>query len=81
MGSGKSYKFEWIKGINMENVNMNLIFSEIKKIREDLDYLKLIAESNIDDILLTNDEEQLINDIRVQKQKGELLNLEDVFGD
>jgi len=65
----------------MENVSMNLIFSEIKKIREDLDYLKLIIGSNIDDVLLTKDEEQLIEDTRVQKQKGELLNLEDVFED
>jgi hypothetical protein len=65
----------------MENVNMNLIFSEIKKIREDLDYLKLVVGSNIDDILLSKDEEQLIKDTQVQKQKGELLNLEDVFGD
>jgi len=65
----------------MENVSMNLIFSEIKKIREDIDYLKLIIGSNNDDILLTKDEEQLIKDTRVQKQKGELLNLEDVFED
>jgi len=43
--------------------------------------MRLIAELNIDDILLTKDEEQLINDTRVQKQKGELLNMENVFGD
>lgn len=65
----------------MENANMNLIFSEIKKIREDLDYLRLIVESNVDDIILTKDEEELIKDTRLQKQKGKLLNLEDVFGD
>ena len=65
----------------MENANMNLIFSEIKKIREDLDYLRSIVESNVDDIILTKDEEQLIKDTRLQKQKGELLNLEEVFGD
>ena len=65
----------------MENINMNMIFKEIKKIREDLDYLKLIIGSNIDDSLLTKDEEQLIEDTRDKKQKGELLNLEDVFGD
>jgi hypothetical protein len=65
----------------MENANMNLIFSEIKKIREDLDYLRLIVESSVDDIILTKDEEELIKDTRLQKQKGELLNMEDVFGD
>ena len=65
----------------MENANMNLIFSEIKKIREDLDYLRSIVESNVDDIILTKDEEQLIKDTRLQKQKGKLLNLEDVFGE
>ncbi len=36
---------------------------------------------NVDDIILTTDEEQLIKDTRLQKQKGELLNLEEVFGD
>ena len=65
----------------MENANMNLIFSEIKKIREDLDYLRSIVESNVDDIILTKDEEELIKDTRLQKQKGKLLNFEDVFGD
>ena len=60
---------------------MNLIFSEIKKIREDLDYLRSIVESNVDDIILTKDEEELINDTRHQKKKGELLNLEDAFGE
>jgi hypothetical protein len=65
----------------MENANMNLIFSEIKKIREDLDYLRLIVESSVDDIILTKDEEELIKDTRLQKQKGELLNFEEVFGD
>jgi hypothetical protein len=65
----------------MENANMNLIFSEIKKIREDLDYLRSIVESSVDDIILTKDEEELIKDTRLQKQKGELLNMEEVFGD
>ena len=65
----------------MENANTNLIFSEIKKIRQDLDYLRLIVESSVDDIILTKDEEELIKDTRLQKQKGELLNMEDVFGD
>lgn len=67
--------------IIMENTNMNLIFSEIKKIREDLDYLRSIVEYSVDDIILTKDEEELIKDTRLQKQKGELLNFEDVFGD
>jgi hypothetical protein len=65
----------------MENANMNLIFSEIKKIREDIDYLRSIVESSVDDIILTKDEEELIKDTRLQKQKGELLNFEEVFGD
>lgn len=65
----------------MENANMNLIFSVIKKIREDIDYLISIVESSVDDIILTKDEEELIKDTRLQKQKGELLNFEDVFGD
>ncbi|TRZ90488.1 MAG: hypothetical protein D4R88_03530 [Methanosarcinales archaeon] len=65
----------------MENANMNLIFSEIKKIREDIDYLRSIVESSVDDIILTKDEEELIKDTRLQKQKGELLNMEEVFGD
>lgn len=65
----------------MENANMSLIFNEIKKIREDIDYLRSIVESSVDDIILTKDEEELINDTRLQKQKGELLNFEDVFGD
>lgn len=60
---------------------MNLIFSEIKKIREDLDYLRSIVESSVEDIILTKDEEELIKDTRLQKQKGELLNMEEVFGD
>ncbi len=60
---------------------MNLIFNEIKKIREDLDYLRSIVESNVDDIILTKNEEQLIKETRLHKQKGELLNFEDVFGD
>lgn len=60
---------------------MNLIFSVIKKIREDIDYLISIVESSVDDIILTKDEEELIKDTRLQKQKGELLNFEDVFGD
>ena len=67
--------------IIMENVNMNLIFSEIKKIREDIDYLRSIVEVSVDDIILTKDEDELIKDTRLQKQKGELLTLEDVFGD
>lgn len=65
----------------MENANMNLIFSEIKKIREYLDYLRSIVESSVEDIILTKDEEELIKDTRLQKQKGELLNMEEVFGD
>lgn len=60
---------------------MNLIFSEIKKIREYLDYLRSIVESSVEDIILTKDEEELIKDTRLQKQKGELLNMEEVFGD
>jgi hypothetical protein len=47
----------------------------VKKIREYLDYLRSIVESNVDDIILTKDEEELIKDTRLQKQKGELLNL------
>ncbi|MFA4936631.1 MAG: hypothetical protein WC568_12435 [Candidatus Methanoperedens sp.] len=65
----------------MENANMNLIFTEIKKIREDLDYLKKVVEFGIDDIILTDDEEKLIKDTLSQKKKGELLTLEEVFGE
>jgi hypothetical protein len=39
------------------------------------------VESSVDDIILTKDEEELIKDTRLQKQKGELLNFEEVFGD
>jgi hypothetical protein len=65
----------------MENVNMNLIFTEIKKIREDLDYLKRVVEFGVEDIILTEDEEKLIKDTLSQKEKGELLTLEEVFGE
>lgn len=65
----------------MENANMNLIFTEIKKIREDLDYLKKVVEFGIDDIILTDDEEKLIKDTLSQKKKGKLLTLEEVFGE
>lgn len=65
----------------MENVNLNLIFAEIKKIKEDLDYLKQVVESNIDDIILTKDEEKLIEDTISQKKRGELLTLKEVFGE
>lgn len=60
---------------------MNLIFTEIKKIREDLDYLKRVVEFGIEDIILTEDEEKLIKDTLSQKEKGELLTLEEVFGE
>jgi len=65
----------------METVNMNLIFTEIKKIREDLDYLKRVVEFGVGDIILTKDEEKLIKDTLSQKEKGELLTLEEVFGE
>ncbi|MFZ2410139.1 MAG: hypothetical protein WAW23_01070 [Candidatus Methanoperedens sp.] len=65
----------------METVNMNLIFTEIKKIREDLDYLKKVVEFGVDDIILTRDEEKLIKDTLYQKEKGELLTLEEAFGE
>ncbi|MBU4373873.1 MAG: hypothetical protein KJ714_05410 [Euryarchaeota archaeon] len=42
----------------MENVEMNLIFSEIKKTREDFDCLKRVVESGIEYIILTMDEEK-----------------------
>ncbi len=60
---------------------MNLIFTEIKKIREDLDYLKRVVEFGVEDIILTEDEEKLIKDTLSQKEKGELLTLEEVFGE
>lgn len=60
---------------------MNLIFTEIKKIREDLDYLKKVVEFGVDDIILTRDEEKLIKDTLYQKEKGELLTLEEAFGE
>lgn len=65
----------------MENVNMNLIFTEIKKIREDIDYLKRVVEFGVEDIILTEDEEKLIKETLSQKEKGELLTLEDAFGE
>jgi hypothetical protein len=65
----------------MENADMNLIFSEIKKIREDLDYLKQVIEFGIEDIVLTKDEEKLIKETLAQKKRGELLTLEEVFGE
>jgi hypothetical protein len=43
--------------------------------------LRSIEESNVDDIILTKDEQELIKDTRLEKQKGELLTFEDVFGD
>lgn len=60
---------------------MNLVFTEIKKIREDLDYLKRVVEFGVEDIILTEDEEKLIKDTLSQKEKGELLTLEEVFGE
>ncbi len=60
---------------------MNLIFTEIKKIREDLDYLKRVVEFGVEGIILTKDEEKLIKDTLYQKEKGELLTLEEVFGE
>ncbi len=60
---------------------MNLIFTEIKKIRQDLDYLKRVVEFGVEDIILTEDEEKLIKETLSQKEKGELLTLEEVFGE
>ncbi len=60
---------------------MNLIFTEIKKIREDIDYLKRVVEFGVEDIILTEDEEKLIKETLSQKEKGELLTLEEVFGE
>ncbi|KCZ72129.1 hypothetical protein ANME2D_01532 [Candidatus Methanoperedens nitroreducens] len=65
----------------MENANIDLILREIKKIREDLDYLKQIVEAGAEDITLTEDEEKLIKDTLSQKKRGELLTLEEVFGE
>ncbi len=65
----------------MENVNMDLLFTEIKKIREDLDYLKKIVEYDLEDIILTEEEEKLIKETLVQKKRGELLTLDEVFGE
>lgn len=60
---------------------MNLLFSEIKNIREDPDYLKRVVESGIENIILTKDEEKLIKDTLSQKKKRELFTLEEVFGE
>lgn len=67
--------------ILMENANVDLIFAEIKKIREDLDYLKKVIEYNLEDIILTEDEDKLIKETLDQKKKGELLTIEEVFGE
>ena len=61
----------------MENVEINFIFSEIKKIMEDLDYLKRIVEFGKEDIILTK--RKKINErCSIAKEKGELLTLEAV---
>lgn len=58
------------------------ILEEIKKIREDLDYIKrVISESEIGDMFLTKEEEELIEETLEQKRKGELLTFEEVFGE
>ncbi len=60
---------------------MDLLFTEIKKIREDLDYLKKIVEYDLEDIILTEEEEKLIKETLTQKKRGELLTLDEVFGE
>ena len=58
------------------------MFEEVKKIREDLDYIKrVISESEIGDMFLTKEEEGLIEETLGQKLKGELLTFEEVFGE
>ncbi|MHC1595633.1 MAG: hypothetical protein ACXQTO_02055 [Candidatus Syntropharchaeales archaeon] len=58
------------------------MFEEVKKIREDLDYIKrVISESEIGDMFLTKEEEGLIEETLEQKRKGELLTFEEVFGE
>jgi hypothetical protein len=56
----------------MENVEMNLIFSEIKNIREYLDYPKQVVGFGIEDTILTKDEEKPIKDTYSQKKRVEL---------
>ncbi|HEC56972.1 MAG TPA: hypothetical protein ENI32_03705 [Candidatus Syntrophoarchaeum butanivorans] len=58
------------------------ILEEVKRIREDLDYIKkVISESEIGDLFLTKEEEELIEETLEQKKKGELLTFEEVFSE
>ena len=59
-----------------------LIFKELMGIKEDLNYIKrVISVLDIEDIILTWEEEELIEETLEQKEKGELLKWEEVLGE
>jgi predicted transcriptional regulator len=59
---------------NIEHINL------LKKVAEDVEYIKMVlSESKFRDSFLTREEEKEIEETLKQREKGELLTIEDVF--
>jgi hypothetical protein len=58
------------------------ILKELRKMRKDIDFIKMvISQSDIGDLFLTKEDEKAIEETLEQKKKGELLDMEEVFGE
>jgi len=59
-----------------------LIFRELRHIKDDLDYIKrVISMLDVEDLVLMEAEENMIEETLEQKERGELLKWEEVFGE
>ena len=59
-----------------------LIFRELRHIKDDLDYIKrIISMLDVEDLVLMEAEENMIEETLEQKERGELLKWEEVFGE
>ncbi len=59
-----------------------LIFRELRHIKDDLDYIKrIISMLDVEDLVLMGAEENMIEETLEQKERGELLKWEEVFGE
>ena len=62
--------------------NEELIFRELRHIKDDLDYIKrIISMLDVEDLVLMEAEENMIEETLEQKERGELLKWEEVFGE
>jgi len=62
--------------------NEELIFRELRHIKDDLDYIKRVMSMlDVEDLVLRGDEEDMIEETLEQKERGELLKWEEVFGE